>query len=105
MESINCTKEDANILKQISQTVVRRAARLTAATYIGTLLHIDNGEIMKNHVIAVDGTIYEKMPKVPELMDEAFSDVLEAKSKFVSVKLVKDGSGLGAAIAAAVAVK
>jgi hexokinase len=53
----------------------------------------------------VDGTIYEKMPRVPELFDEALAEVLKEKAQHVSVKLVKDGSGLGAAIAAAVAVK
>lgn len=104
VQNIKCTKEDAIILKEISETVVRRASRLTAATYIGTLLHSEDGEIKNNHVIAVDGTIYEKMPRVPELLDEAFADVLKDKSKLLSVKLVKDGSGLGAAIAAAVAV-
>lgn len=105
IQSINCKKEDALILKEISEAVVRRASRLAAATYIGTLLHIDAGEIRNNHVIAVDGTIYEKMPRVPELLDEAFLEALKEKSKLISVKLVKDGSGLGAAIAAAVAVK
>lgn len=103
-QNLKCTSEDALILKEISETIVKRAARLVAATFVGTALHMDSGEIKKEHVIAVDGSIYEKMPYVPEFLDEAISDALKDKSQMVSVKLVKDGSGLGAAIAAAVAV-
>jgi hexokinase len=103
VKELGCTAEDAAILKELCEAVVRRAARLAAASFIGTILHMDKGEVTKEHVIAVDGTIYEKMPGVPELIDEALRDALKDKAQRISVKLVKDGSGLGAAIAAAVA--
>lgn len=100
----SCSLADAIVIKEVSECVVIRTSRLVAATIIGTLNYIDDGEISKPHTIAIDGTIFEKMPRVPELMSEALKDVLKDKSQLISLKLVKDGSGLGAAIAAAIAV-
>lgn len=100
-----CTQEDAMAIKLISEAVLKRTVRLVAMTFLGILFHQENGHnISQKHVIAIDGTIYEKMPKAPELMDEAFRDVLGEQAENIEIKLVKDGSGLGAAIAAAVAV-
>lgn len=100
-----CSMEDAEVLRTIGETLVNRTARLIVSTLIGIMLHIDEGEIKNPHVVAIDGTIYEKMPKVPALMEAALTEFLKEKAELVSLKLVKDGSGLGAAIAAAVAVK
>jgi hexokinase len=100
-----CTQEDAIAIKLISEAVLKRTVRLVATSFLGILFHQENGQnISAKHVIAIDGTIYEKMPKAPELMDEAFRDVLGEQVGNIEIKLVKDGSGLGAAIAAAVAV-
>lgn len=105
-DQYNCSAEDAQIIKAVSEAVLKRAVRIVASSYLGVLFHQeDNGTAVKNkHVIAIDGTIYEKMPKASKLMEEAFIDALGEDAANIDIKLVKDGSGLGAAIAAAVAV-
>ncbi|MHB8064355.1 MAG: hexokinase family protein [Ruminiclostridium sp.] len=105
-EEYNCTLEDAEAIKSVSEAVLKRTVRLAATSYLGILFHQEGKgtEIKNKHVIAIDGTIYEKMPKAPKLMEEAFKDALGPDAANIEIKLVKDGSGLGAAIAAAVAV-
>ncbi len=106
-EQYNCSIEDAEYIKLVSEVVLKRTVRLVAASYLGILFHQEaSGTAIKSkHVIAIDGTIYEKMPKAPKLMEEAFKDALNPQdADNIEIRLVKDGSGLGAAIAAAVAV-
>ncbi|EPR09478.1 hexokinase family protein [Ruminiclostridium papyrosolvens] len=105
-EQYNCTLEDAEVIKKVSEVILKRAVRLVAVSHMGILFHQENrGTSVKNkHVIAIDGTIYEKMPNAPKLMEEAFKDALGDDASNIEIRLVKDGSGLGAAIAAAFAV-
>ena len=104
-EQYNCSMADAELIKSISEAVLKRTVRLVATSYLGILFHQENdGTRIKNkHIVAIDGTIYEKMPKAPKLMEEAFADALGQDAENIGIRLVKDGSGLGAAIAAAVA--
>ncbi len=104
-EQYSCSREDAEIIRKVSMAVLKRTVRLVASSFLGILFHQHGGtDINEKHVIAIDGTIYEKMPKVHELMVQALHDALGDKAEMIEIKLVKDGSGLGAAIAAAVAV-
>ncbi|WP_024832459.1 hexokinase family protein [Ruminiclostridium josui] len=105
-EQYKCTLEDAEVIKKISEAILKRTVRLVAVSHMGILFHQENsGTSVKNkHVIAIDGTIYEKMPNAPKLMEEAFKEALGEDASNIEIKLVKDGSGLGAAIAAAFAV-
>ncbi|HEY5584614.1 MAG TPA: hexokinase [Ruminiclostridium sp.] len=105
-EECNCSIEDAETIKNVSEAVLKRTVRLVTISYLGILFHQEGygTEVKNKHVIAIDGTIYEKMPNAPKLMAEAFKDALGEDAKNVEIRLVKDGSGLGAAIAAAVAV-
>lgn len=106
VEKYNCSTEDAETIKAISEAVLKRTVRLVAVSFLGILFHQEGTgtEVKNKHVIAIDGTIYEKMPNASKLMEEAFVDVLGKDASNIEIKLVKDGSGLGAAIAAAVAV-
>lgn len=105
IDQYNCSMEDAETIKAVSEVILKRTVRLVATSYLGILFHQESGTEIKNkHVIAIDGTIYEKMPKAPQLMEEAFKDALGKDATNIEIRLVKDGSGLGAAIAAAVAV-
>lgn len=105
-EKYNCSIEDAETIKSVSEAVLKRTVRLVTASFLGILFHQENKEthVADKHIIAIDGTIYEKMPNAPQLMEEAFADALGQDAGNVEIRLVKDGSGLGAAIAAAVAV-
>lgn len=87
-------------LRAAAALVVARAARLVAATFAGVLQHIDPG-LSKQHVIAIDGSLYEKLPGYAAALAGALAETLGAASGRVSLRLVKDGSGAGAAVAAA----
>ena len=92
--------DEISAMRTIASCIVNRAARLATATYLGVLKHIDP-EIAEKHVIAVDGSIYEKTPGFAQAINDALEEVLLDKAKKITVKLTKDGSGIGAAIAAA----
>ena len=93
--------EECGLLQTVARLVSTRSARLVAATYAGVLLHIDP-ELVLKHVIAVDGSLFEKMPYYQENIEQALADIFGEKAKGISLVLAKDGSGTGAAIAAAV---
>ena len=55
---------------------------------------------MKKQHIAIDGSVYEKMPRVNENVMKALYDILGEDAALVDTVLENGGSGLGAAIAA-----
>ncbi len=98
--TFDCSTPDAEIIQNISALIVKRGARLAAGTYIGTVLHIDP-ELKQQHMVAVDGSIYEKMTGFKEELRRGLDEALGNKADKIRVQLVKDGSGAGAAVAAA----
>ncbi|MDF2633534.1 MAG: Hexokinase [Pelosinus sp.] len=99
---LNSTIEDRQALKNIATLVTTRSARLVAATYIGILHHIDPN-LTQNHTIAIDGSLYEKTPGYADTIQMTLDEGLATTSE-VTTTLTKDGSGIGAAIATAIAV-
>ncbi|HBS59433.1 MAG TPA: hexokinase [Firmicutes bacterium] len=89
-------------VKEIARMVTTRAARLSAGTYGGILRHIDP-DLRRPHVLAIDGSLFEKMPGYAATVRAALAEVLGDKTDAVRLLLYKDGSGIGAAVAAAVA--
>ena len=84
--------------------MVVRSARLVTASYVGIIWHRTGaGKINRQH-IAVDGSVYEKMPLVKENINKALNELLGEEAAKVDTILDNGGSGLGAAIAAAMAV-
>ncbi|MBC8015748.1 MAG: hexokinase [Sporomusaceae bacterium] len=98
----NSSAFDRQVLKSIASLVCTRSAQLVAATYLGILTHIDP-QLENHHTIAIDGSLYEKMPGYAEAIQTTLSQALGTKSEHVTTKLTKDGSGIGAAIATAIA--
>ncbi len=88
--------------RRIAAFVAGRSARLAAATFRGVLAHIDPG-LVRRHTIAIDGALYEKMPGYAGALAAALGDHLGEKAAQVTALLAKDGSGAGAAVAAALA--
>jgi hexokinase len=82
--------------------VAERSARLVAATFCGTIRHVDP-EARHPHVVAVDGSLYEKLPGYAENLQHALDQLMPTRTGHVTTVLAKDGSGIGAAIAAATA--
>lgn len=100
LESIS--DNDILLYQLVCRLVRDRSARLAAATYIGILQHIDP-LLKEHHVIAVDGTLYEKLDCYSARLIDTLNELLEEKRNLVKLCLVKDGSGVGAAIAASMA--
>ena len=98
----NQSPPETAALKAIAALLSARSARLVAATYIGILQHLDP-LLEVPHTIAVDGSIYDKMPGFASNLRTALDEVLEDKAGQVTIKFTKDGSGMGAAVAAAIA--
>ncbi len=96
-------QHELQALKIIATLLTTRAARLVAATYAGVLGRLDP-RLKRPHIIAIDGSLYEKMPGFASHLEKGLDEILQNSSRQVRLKLVKDGSGMGAAIAAAVAV-
>jgi hexokinase len=93
---------DAAAVREIGRLFVRRAARIAAAALAAAVTRIDPG-LERSHTVAVDGSLFEKMPGFREGMGEAFSGLFGDRADRLAPVLTHDGSGLGAAIIAAAA--
>lgn len=96
----NSLLEERITLRTAASIVVTRSFQLAAATYIGVLQHIDP-QLERKHTIAIDGSLYEFTPGYARKLNITLKNILKNKADLVSTKLTKDGSGIGAAIAAA----
>jgi hexokinase len=94
--------ERRRALKAVAEAVTARSARLVGATFAGTVTRIDPG-LERPHVVAIDGSLYELMPGYDGHIRASLDEILGSGAGKVTTVLAKDGSGLGAAIAAAVA--
>lgn len=95
------TSESVFLVQRLAKLLGKRAARLVAGSFAGTIQKIDP-EITRRHVIAIDGSLYEKMPNYDANIREALHEMFGQKADRIETVLAKDGSGVGAAIAAAV---
>lgn len=97
---------EAALIRDLTEAIAIRSARLMASSHVGILWHLagHEGKIAPQH-IAIDGSVFEHMPHIKENINKALSELLGAEAANVTPFLLKDGSGLGAAIAAAVASK
>lgn len=88
-------------MRTIASIVIIRSIQLVTATFTGVLKHIDPS-LEKRHTIAIDGSLYELMPGYASKLNITFKNIFKGKSDLIETKLTKDGSGVGAAIAAAI---
>ena len=96
---------DAEMVRELASTLVIRSARLVTASFVGIIWQLaGEGKAPKQH-IAVDGSVYEKMPLAKENIVRALSELLGEEASVVDTVLENGGSGLGAAIAAAMSQK
>ncbi len=97
--------EDAKKIRELATAIVVRSARIVTAAFVGIIWQrAGSGKINKQH-IAVDGSVYEKMPLVKENINKALSELLGEEAAKVDTMLDTGGSGLGAAISAAMAAR
>lgn len=98
------TPGEIRILSRVCRLVSRRSARLAAALIAGTLARVSRRS-KKRVTVAVDGSLFEKYPGYGRTLAAAIREVEGQAAGGVRLKLTKDGSGLGAAIMAAVTVR
>ena len=97
--------EDVKKVRELVKAIIIRSARLVASSFVAIVWQrAGKGKIQRQHV-AGDGSVYEKMPLAKENIIKAMGELLEDDAAQVDTILDNGGSGLGAAIAAAMAVK
>ena len=99
------TAEEAEQVRDLVMTVVVRSARLVTASFVGIIWQLSGKDGVQQQHIAVDGSVYEKMPFVKENIMRALSELLGEDAAKVDTVLDNGGSGLGAALAAAMSVE
>ena len=100
---VSLTAADAEMARDLAVAISKRSARLVTATFVGIIWQLTgSGKVQQQH-IAVDGSVYEKMPFVKENIMRALSELLGEDAAQVDTVLDNGGSGLGAALAAAMA--
>lgn len=98
----NITLESKKLLKNLSKLISTRSARLAAASIAAIALWIDP-ELKNKHTVGVDGSLFEKYPGYKEMMEDVFKSLFKKNAKNIVLEQAKDGSGVGAAIIAAIA--
>jgi hexokinase len=96
------TIEQLLAFRRVVESVAGRSARLVGATFAGILRYLDPG-LEREHVVAIDGSLYAHMPLYDAGIRAGLEAVLGPGAGRVTTRLIKDGSGIGAAIAALVA--
>jgi hexokinase len=96
------TDEQLQAIRKLVESVCGRSARLVGATYAGILRYLDPG-LEREHMVAIDGSLYAHMPGYSAGIRAGLEAVLGPGARGVTTSLIKDGSGIGAAIAALVA--
>jgi len=91
---------DARFLREVVRSVSGRAARLAAAVLAAIVSKNDPG-LDATHVIAVDGSLFEKYPGFRARMEETFRELYGERAGCLRLAPVSDGSGFGAAVIAA----
>jgi len=96
--------EERRLVQQICRHISRRAACISAAAISAVVTWMDP-DLNQHHTIAIDGTLYTKYPKFKQTILKTLDTLHGDKSKMIKLSLAKDGSGVGVAIASAIAAK
>ena len=95
---------DRRNLQDICVSVARRSAQIVAASIAATATYIDP-DLKDEHIVAADGSVFRGMPEYQAELRRGLQDVLGERADKVRVCYLRDGSGLGAAVVAAVAAR
>lgn len=93
----NTTYDERRLLKELCHAVALRSARLVASAIAAIVDRVGKKET--ECVVAVDGSLYEHYPGYGDNIQEGLR---ELGFEHVILRLTKDGSGNGAAVAACV---
>ncbi|HOD98076.1 MAG TPA: hypothetical protein PLU95_09590 [Syntrophales bacterium] len=91
---------DGAAVGQICRLVAARAARLAGAA-IAAVISWRDEDLETGHVVAIDGSLFEKFPGFQENMREMLRELFGPRAAGIQFQLIPDGSGIGAAVVAA----
>ena len=92
---------ERTLLQKLAAAVITRSARIVAATFAGIIRHRAGETSLENQYVAIDGSVYEKVPLVAHHLRAALDVLLADEAINVQIILENGGSILGAALAAA----
>ncbi|MXY22424.1 MAG: hypothetical protein F4Y49_13955 [Dehalococcoidia bacterium] len=95
------TTDERRHLKEICVSVARRSAGIVAESIVATATYIDPG-LNDEHMVAVDGSVFRGIPGYREEVERGLALTLGEGADRIQVCYLRDGSGLGAAVVAAV---
>ena len=95
------TASERALLQELATAVIVRSARIVAATYVAIIQHRMGENALEDQFVAVDGSVYEKVPLVAHHLRGALDTLLLDEAVNVKIILENTGSALGAALAAA----
>jgi hexokinase len=95
-------EQDLDVLRRIGGLVGGRSARIAGAAIAAVLTWMDP-ELAKGHTVAVDGSLFEKYPGYGTGIRETLQVLCGERAEGIRLVLAKDGSGIGSAIAGALA--
>ncbi len=95
------TADERILLQELATAVFVRSARIVAAIHVAIIEHRMGENELEDQFIAVDGSVYEKVPLVAHHLRAALDALLMDEAVKVRIILENAGSALGAALAAA----
>ena len=98
-EVYGTTLNDRQIVKRVCEFVGIRAARLSAAAIAGVVSKMNR---LNGCTVAIDGSVFEHYPHFRSRMYDALREVFGMSTDNLHLTLARDGSGVGAALIAAV---
>lgn len=93
---------DGQTIRKLCQIVSTRSARIAGAAIAAVVTWMD-ATVEHDHIIAIDGTLFEKYPRYRDHLLEILRELFGKRATRITLELVKDGSGTGSAVIAAVA--
>ncbi len=95
-------EDDRTAIREIGRLVAGRSARLAGSAIAAVLTWMDP-DLKAGHTVAVDGALFEHNPGYRAGISKTLDDLLGSRASAVRLVLTRDGSGIGSAIAGAVA--
>ncbi len=98
----NVSAIDIRTIREICRIVSTRSARIAGSAIAAVVAWMDEN-LESDRTIAIDGTLFEKYPGYRENIMAILHELFGERAKKIKLELIRDGSGIGSAIIAAVA--
>ena len=99
----DANEADRRDMRDLCLSVGRRSARLVAMSIVATATYVDP-DLEREHLVAADGSLFRGYPGYEVEVEQGISELLGNREDRVQVAYVREGSGIGAAVLAAMSV-